>query len=293
MAVPKVQLLSLVHWKTLCETDHHDLPQVEFTQLSGPLDHMNFDETTLDDLSSDQRLLLKYVLGISKGEVNPRFAAWKIGPLNNARWLTLAIRLMCLWTRGAYPPELQDKPRHAVKYIVQVYAVSWFEIKRDSKFHNQQLYIFTMIQRMKQQAEEIQSIAFKNLKYDAFALLPENVLCSMLKSDDLEVRKTFHKKILSVRCEQPAKKKLKKITAIDTEATHWSQLISLSESGICEPARTEDSPDQELGDALLNDTKLDLPELPSHSQSVEKAVNGSQLAKMKRSIPDTSLPWNL
>ena len=63
----------------LCETDHHDLPQVKFTQLSGPLDHMKFDETTLDDLSSDQRLLLEYVLGISKGEVNPRFAAWNLG----------------------------------------------------------------------------------------------------------------------------------------------------------------------------------------------------------------------
>ena len=87
---------------------------------------------------------------------------------------------------------------------------SWFEIKKDSKFHNQQLYIFTMIQRKKQQAGEIQSVVFKNLKY----LLPENVLYSMLKTDDLEVQKTAHKKILSVRCEQPAKKRLKKITAI-------------------------------------------------------------------------------
>ena len=33
-----------------------------------------------------------------KDKVNPRFTAWKIGPLNLARWLTLAIRLMCLWT---------------------------------------------------------------------------------------------------------------------------------------------------------------------------------------------------
>ena len=157
-----------------------------------------------------------------------------------------------------------------MKYIVQVYAVSWFEIKRDSKFHNlQQLYIFNMIQRMKQQAEEIQSIAFKNLKYNAFALLPENVLYFLLKSDDLEVQKTAHKKILSVRCEQPAKKRLKNITAINTEATNWSLLISLSESDICEAAFTEDFSDQELQDALLHDTKLDLPELPSHSQSVK------------------------
>ena len=98
---------------------------------------------------------------------------------------------MCLWTRGAKSPELQDKLWHAVEYIVQVYAVSWFEIERGSKFHNQQVYIFNVIQRMKQQAEEIQSVAFKNLKYrpNAFALLPEHVLYSMLKSDDLEVWK--------------------------------------------------------------------------------------------------------
>ena len=67
----------------------------------------------------------------------------------------------------------------------------------------------------------------------------------MLKSD-LEVqKKNALKKILSVRCEQPAKKRLK-ITAINTETTYWSQLISLSESGICEPALTEDFSDQEL-----------------------------------------------
>ena len=58
----------------------------------------------------------------------------------------------------------------------------------------------------------------------------------MLKSDDLEVQKKLLPKILSVRCEQPAKKRLKKIKTINTEATHWLQLISLSENGICELA---------------------------------------------------------
>ena len=160
----------------LCEIDHHDLPQVEFTKLSGDLDNMKLSEDTLNDLSSDQRLFLEYVQGISRGKVNPRLAAWKIGPLNHARWLTLAIRLMCLWTRGTYTSELQDKLYQVIKYIVEVYAVSWFEIKRDSKFHNQPLYIFNMIQRIQMQSEEIKAVAFNNLKYNAFALLPENIL---------------------------------------------------------------------------------------------------------------------
>ncbi|CAI9715420.1 Hypothetical predicted protein [Octopus vulgaris] len=54
-----------------------------------------------------------------------------------------------------------------------------------------------MIKRIKQQSQEIQDVAFKNLKYNA--LLPENVLYSMMKSDDLEVREAALKKIISIR----------------------------------------------------------------------------------------------
>lgn len=80
----------------LCCNDYENTPQAEFPKVSSPLDDMVFDESTLHDMSSDQRLLLEYVRGISRGQVNPRFAAWKIGPLNHARWLALAIRLMCV-----------------------------------------------------------------------------------------------------------------------------------------------------------------------------------------------------
>ena len=87
----------------------------------------------------------------------------------------------------------------AINFMVKVYAVSWFKIKRDSKFHNQQLYIINMIKRIKQQSEEIQDVAFRNLKYNVIALLPENVLYAMMKSDDLEVREVALKKIISIR----------------------------------------------------------------------------------------------
>jgi hypothetical protein len=183
----------------LCEQNFHEEPQIEFTKLSGPLDGMTFSEDMMKDLSCDQRLLFEYVRGISKGKVNSQFASWKIGPLNHARWLTLAIRVMCLWTRGSYPIELHNKLYEMIKFIVEVYAVSWFEIKRSNRFNNQQLYIFNMIQRIKQQSKEIQTIAMNNIKYNAFALLPENMLYSMIKSEDANVRKTALEKILSIR----------------------------------------------------------------------------------------------
>ena len=226
----------------------------------------------MNDLSSDQRLLLEYVLGISSGQVNQRFAAWKIGPVSHARWLTLAVRLMCLWTRHVYPRQLCDKLYAIVKFIVEVYAVSWFEIKRDNKFHNQQSYIYNMIERIKQQSEEIKSVALKNIQYNAFALLPENVLYSMMKSDELHVREAALRKIISIRHGKSVKKRVKQIPGINFEATHWSELIDFSQSDITEPALTEGFSDQDLQEALRSGSKLELLELPSHSQSVERAV---------------------
>ena len=137
--------------------------------------------------------------GFPGGNVEPRYAAYRIGPLNQSRWLTLAIRLMSIWTRGAFLQELYPKLRILVQFIVKVYAVCWFEIKRDNKFHHQQLYIFNMINKMKELPVQIQEVAFSNLQYNAFGLLPENILYAMLKSDELTVREEAINKILSIR----------------------------------------------------------------------------------------------
>lgn len=66
-------------------------------------------------------------------------------------------------------------------------------------------------------------------------------------------------------------KEAKKIPKINFDATHWSQLIDLSQNGICEPGFTEEFLDNEL-ESSKSGIKLELPDLPSHSQSVERAV---------------------
>ena len=77
--------------------------------------------------------------------------------------------LLCLKTRGAFPLDLEDKLYPAIKYTAEVYAVSWLEIKRDDTCHNQQLYIFSLTQRIKQQSEETQTLAYSNFDYNALA----------------------------------------------------------------------------------------------------------------------------
>ena len=96
---------------------------------------------------------------------------------------------MCLWTRGAYPQRLTTKLHSLINFIINVYATGWFEIKRNNKFHNQQLHIFDMIQRIKEQPHEFQQIALRNIQGNAFCLLLESLLYAMVKSEEVEEKK--------------------------------------------------------------------------------------------------------
>ena len=81
----------------LCEKDYH-LTQILFSAVGSLLDFSSLTIENKDILSCDQRLLYEYAVGISKGKEDCRSASWKTRPLNQARWLTLPIKLMCLWT---------------------------------------------------------------------------------------------------------------------------------------------------------------------------------------------------
>ena len=122
---------------------------------------------------------------------------------------------MCLYTRQVVPPELKDKLYTLVHYILNVYSNSWFEIKKDSKFHNQQMYLHLMIGRINQQPQEVKYVALKNLTFNSFCLLPENMLYSMVMSDEMEVREIAIKKILGIRKGKQPVKRLKQIPKIN------------------------------------------------------------------------------
>ena len=90
--------------------------------------------------------------------------------LKSVRWLTLTIRILCVYSRETKPtPTLKQ----LVYFIVQVYAPTWFEIKKSSKFHESPKILFDCIQRMKQLPfEDIKRTALENIQRNAFCLLP-------------------------------------------------------------------------------------------------------------------------
>ena len=180
-----------------CKENNHELPQVSFNKIETPIGEDYISAAVLNDLSSDQRLLFEYCKGIGSGRVDDQWASWKIGPLNHARWLTLAIRILCVYSRETKPtPTLKQ----LVYFIVQVYAPTWFEIKKSSKFHESPKILFDCIQRIKQLPfEDIKHTALENIQRNAFCLLPDNFVYAMIKDDEPTMRNIALKLILASR----------------------------------------------------------------------------------------------
>jgi hypothetical protein len=180
-----------------CSEDIHDEPQVQFEAIETPIIEGYIPDEVLQDLSHDQRLLYEYCKGIGLGRVHDRWAAWKIGPLNHARWLTLAIRLLCLYTRDNSP---NMKLKKLVHYIVQVYAPAWFEIKTSSKLHDSPRILFSAINRLKLiQFDDVKRNVKQNIQGNVFCLLPGNFLYAMVKDDDDWIRSLGLQTILTLR----------------------------------------------------------------------------------------------
>ena len=93
--------------------------------------------------------------------VDEKWASWKIGPLCHSRWITLAARLFCLYTRKQ---NSSQKLTDIVKYIVQIYAPTWFAIKVSSKFADSPKILFATISQLHSMTnDDIRQVAQTNI----------------------------------------------------------------------------------------------------------------------------------
>nr|XP_047144775.1 uncharacterized protein LOC124818254 [Hydra vulgaris] len=178
--------------------DLHHKPIAKFELV---LTSLVFPENSvINDLSSDQRLLLEYVCGISSGVVNPVYAHYKIGPVNHARWLTLAIRILVLYSRTEQPtPVLKE----IVNYIQAEYGPTWFAIKKSKNFTEGPKILYTTLKNIKNFSQTIQDIILPVVLRNAYCLLPENFLLSLFVDDLKEIRNRAVRLILKCRDNPP------------------------------------------------------------------------------------------
>ncbi len=180
---------------------------------------------------------------------------------------------MVLYTRTENPTLNLIK---LVTYIVKIYSPTWFLLKQQSNSKHTQEIIFNTIQTIKHfEFKDIGNIAKKNINGNLFCLLPENMLHSMILSNNTEIRSKGWDIILALREFKKTNetKTEKKIPTINWEADNWSSLIHFSDlSSIREPVGTLQYSEDQIKEFLNNKAMARITEFPAHSQSVERAV---------------------
>ena len=308
-----------------CKEEVHLLDLVTFAPITSSM--VELSPEVWKDLSSDQKLLYRYVCAIRDGKVPgayicdnlsyppnfgpfhlkhqyfllgknysvternsptttnihpckvpPSLISLRCGPINHSRWLTLATRLLILYTRTPNP---SDGLKTIVCWIMQVYAPLWFLLKKKNKFIYGPPAIFTAIQLINQQPDSVRLVVKPVVQHNAWFAEVGIMLCAMLASENKRVREKAVHSILKRRgkpLKKPRKMLLRGIRKIEAtplqwEAKTWDQIIDWSQVAIHEPFILEKLSKEQI--MAARDVPLEFPDFPLHSQSVERAVKST------------------
>ena len=253
--------------------DLHSEDVVDFEAVETNLEEINDD--VVKTLSRDQNLMYRYILAVSKGKVSSNLATQKVGPLNHSRWLTLAIRLLQLYTRTEVP---SDGLRKIVRFITQVYGPSWFAIKKAGTFTKGPALLFQQMVLIKTQPEDVQRLVKPVVQRNAYMAEPGIMLCSMLESTSLSIRQKAMKTIEKLRAKHSKKPRMKilkgirplKVPVLQWDAFSWVDMIDWKTASVHQPYIIERLSDDEVASTLWKPQAF--PPFPLHTQTVERAV---------------------
>lgn len=257
----------------LAKGDIHLLNICTFTPIGSSLPDLP--DTVWKDLSLDQKILYQYVKAISRGEVPDNLKTKKCGPINHSRWLTLATRLLILYTRT---PDPCAGLTTIVTFIQQVYAPMWFLLKKKPLFTDGPAALFTTMQLINKQPYSVRTVVKPVVQHNGWAAEPGTMLCAMLAAEERDIREKAVMMIKRIRVKPPKKPRKRvlqgirklEVPTLQWNATTWDQIIDWDKLVVHEPHILERLSLEQLEAAV--DTAIEFPKFPLHSQSVERAV---------------------
>ena len=243
-----------------CKEEIHFWDIVQFEIINTSVEDL--DKSVWTDLSRDQKLLYQYVKAIQSSLVIDRLSIQVAGPIDHSRWLTLAIRLLQIYTRTAPP---SSGLKMIVTYICQVYAPMWFLIKAQSKFTNGPSHILKLIQMVRDQPVQVQGVVKPAIQRNAYFAEPGIMLTSMIEDPDVDVRRSGIEMIKKARSKPPKVPKsnfLKgmrkhEIPVLNWNASKWTEIVDLEKVKIWEPRILRKLSLEQVGAAI--DTPFCIP----------------------------------
>ena len=223
------------------------------------------------DLGSDQQYLRDIVLSINYGVINNSLKRRSPGKLGNARWLTTANRILRYYTS-------QNNPTlnlvYLVRFVIKVYARNWFAIKYQPRFTNAPKHIFNFIENIHElDCELIRDECFRTISRNSFLLHTESILIGMLSDTNPSVRIEAVKRILQARVNgEKDGIRYFRLPKIDFNATHYYNLVLYVDDWL-EPILTRSYSTEDLRTYTVENIDIfDFPDIPCHSQHVERTI---------------------
>ena len=160
---------------------------------------MNFQELTIQDLSTDQRYLYEISQSVSSGFCSEELARRNPGKMAHSRWLTTANRVLRLYISTSNPtPNLQM----LASFIVRVYVPVWFAIKSKPSCKDGARHIWLTVRLSRLLPPEVRSVIDPVIQRNAYFCHPENLLLAMLADEREHVRQLALRRILKAK-QQP------------------------------------------------------------------------------------------
>ena len=199
-----LHLNELVFWHILSETDGvtkakdklsgpvgstlhlkvWEQPVIAFQPISGKVPLLP--PEVVKDLSHDQAIGYRYCHAIGSGVIPDSLVTQTIGPLVTSRWNTTANRILCLYTRSLRPSK---KLQRLTRVVLLLYYPGWFKFKAAPHIQDGSLNFFYVLELTRDLPEEDRMIAQRVLQDNSFWAHTENLLISMMKDEDKEIRR--------------------------------------------------------------------------------------------------------
>ena len=160
-----------------------------------------------------------------------------------------------------------------------VYAPAWFHIKSHCRLVDAAKNYFELIKLSSVLRKSERNVFNKIMQVNSFSAHPESILLAMLNDEDASIRRQAVLKILKIR-----KKKLsgsvRKFSrpTVNFNAASYVQMIDWKKEMITEPPLTMSFSKKELLQSVKLNKILIFPDIPNHTQGVERMIKMVTLA---------------
>ena len=250
--------------------DSTKYPLLQFQSIPGKI--KNIPSEVIKELITDYQYLYEISLAIQIGPdvVDKKSLSRNPGKLRQARWNTLANRILRLYISSSHP---SHELRRLVYFILNQYVPVWIQFKLFWKISNGSINFFYLVQLSKDLPPQDKLIVYKVLQTNGFWSHPENILVSMVSDMSRLVHERPVNIILKSRLSsnvdclisEPRKFKVPKFKF---DADNYHNLVDLDTIITTEPPLTMLLTYEELRSVI--DKPFIFPSFPCHSQAVER-----------------------